>query len=65
MDRADIGGRFLEAITYDLYLVQEEALPAWFETDAGLLVTAPTGIGKTLIAAPPIKGDATSILSLR
>ncbi|MFQ5413902.1 MAG: DEAD/DEAH box helicase [Phycisphaerae bacterium] len=50
MDRDDICSRFLDACPFDLYPFQEEALLAWFEAEAGVLVTAPTGMGKTLIA---------------
>jgi superfamily II DNA/RNA helicase len=32
------------------YPFQEEALLAWFSSEEGVLVTAPTGMGKTLIA---------------
>lgn len=54
MDRDEICDRFLEATDYDLYPFQEEALLAWFEADGGVLVTAPTGMGKTLIAEAAI-----------
>src|ERR1051326_5495551 len=50
MDRADICSRFLETLTFDPYPFQEEALLAWFASDSGILVCAPTGMGKTLIA---------------
>ncbi|NOS99973.1 MAG: DEAD/DEAH box helicase [Phycisphaerales bacterium] len=50
MDRSDVCTRFLDALVFDLYPFQEEALLAWFESDGGLLVSAPTGMGKTLIA---------------
>ena len=33
-----------------LYPFQEEALLAWFDSPAGVMVCAPTGMGKTLIA---------------
>jgi superfamily II RNA helicase len=49
-DRGEICDRFLDSIEYDLYPFQEEALLAWFEVEGGLLVAAPTGMGKTLIA---------------
>src|SRR5438105_3636301 len=50
MDRAEICSRFLDTLSYDLYSFQEEALLAWFESDDGVLISAPTGMGKTLIA---------------
>ena len=37
-------------VPYELYPMQEEALLAWFSSDQGVLVSAPTGMGKTLIA---------------
>ena len=50
MERDDICSRFLEAVSFELYPFQEEALLAWFESDAGVLICAPTGMGKTLLA---------------
>ena len=50
MERDEIWAKFLETIPYELYAYQEEALLAWFETDAGVMICAPTGMGKTLIA---------------
>jgi len=50
MDRDEICSKFLEAVPFDLYPFQEEALLAWFECEGGILVCAPTGMGKTLIA---------------
>lgn len=54
MDRGEICSRFLDVVPYELYPFQEEALLAWFEYEGGLLVTAPTGTGKTLIAEAAI-----------
>ncbi len=54
MDRSEICDGFLDRLRFDLYPFQEEALLAWFDADAGLLVTAPTGMGKTLIAEAAI-----------
>ncbi len=48
--RDDLALRFLDSLPYKPYPVQEEAILAWFETDAGVMVCAPTGTGKTLIA---------------
>src|SRR5687767_12078485 len=50
MDRADILTRFLETLPYTPYPFQEEALLAWFTSDAGVMICAPTGMGKTTIA---------------
>ncbi|MFQ5412277.1 MAG: DEAD/DEAH box helicase [Phycisphaerae bacterium] len=50
MEREDICSKFLDGVTFDLYAYQEEALLAWFEAEGGVMVCAPTGMGKTLIA---------------
>jgi len=50
MNRDEVCSKFLDAVPFELYPVQEEALLAWFEEEGGVLVTAPTGMGKTLIA---------------
>ncbi len=50
MTRDEICTKFIESITFDLYSYQEEALMAWFESPGGVMVCAPTGMGKTLIA---------------
>ncbi len=54
MDRAEICDKFLDKLAFDPYPFQEEALLAWFEVEGGVLVTAPTGMGKTLIAEAAI-----------
>ncbi len=54
MDRDEVCSRFLDAVPFELYPFQEEALLAWFESEGGVLVTVPTGMGKTLIAEAAI-----------
>src|SRR5947209_7659494 len=48
--RDDLADQYLAQLPYAPYPVQEEALLTWFTTDPGVLVCAPTGTGKTLIA---------------
>lgn len=49
-DRVSIILEYLERLPYPPYPVQEEALLAWAEAEHGLLLAAPTGTGKTLVA---------------
>ncbi|MBA4030777.1 MAG: helicase [Planctomyces sp.] len=50
LTRDQILERYYDTLSYTPYAVQEEALFAWFTSETGVLVCAPTGTGKTLIA---------------
>lgn len=48
--RDEIAAAFLETLPFDPYPFQEEALLTWFDCEGGMMVCAPTGMGKTLLA---------------
>ncbi len=49
-NREELAFAFLATLPFTPYPVQEEAILGWYSTDQGILVCAPTGTGKTLIA---------------
>jgi superfamily II DNA/RNA helicase len=48
--RDEIMLQYLDRLAYPPYPVQEEAILAWADCEQGVLLSAPTGTGKTLVA---------------
>ncbi|MCH2181013.1 MAG: DEAD/DEAH box helicase [Mariniblastus sp.] len=52
--RDEIAQDYFDRLPFEPYPVQEEALFAWFASRQGVLLCAPTGTGKTLVAEAAI-----------
>ncbi len=50
LSRDEIILEYLERLPYPPYPIQEEAMYAWAACEQGMLLSAPTGTGKTLVA---------------
>ena len=53
-DRETLLLEYLDQLPYEPYPVQERALMAWGECEQGVLLCAPTGTGKTLVAGAAV-----------
>lgn len=50
LSRDELAVEYLDSLPFEPYPFQEEAILTWFESDQGVLVCAPTGMGKTVVA---------------
>ncbi|MBQ1278498.1 MAG: DEAD/DEAH box helicase, partial [Thermoguttaceae bacterium] len=50
ISRDELALQYLDQLPYTPYPFQEEAIYTWFESQQGVLVCAPTGMGKTAVA---------------
>ncbi|MDO5308823.1 MAG: DEAD/DEAH box helicase, partial [Planctomycetia bacterium] len=50
LQRLMLAEEYIQSLPYAPYQFQREAIEAWFSSNHGVLVSAPTGMGKTLIA---------------
>lgn len=50
LTRDELALSYLDQLPYSPYPFQEQAILTWFESKQGVLVCAPTGMGKTLVA---------------
>ncbi len=50
LTRDELALSYLDQLPYPPYPFQEQAILTWFESKQGVLVCAPTGMGKTLVA---------------
>ena len=53
----EIALRYLEELPWPPYPFQEQAILTWFDSEDGILVCAPTGTGKTVIAETALEND--------
>lgn len=49
-DRDALAFEYLDTLEFTPYPFQEEAILSWFDSEQGVLVCAPTGMGKTVVA---------------